>query len=199
MADNNDHAVSQLLESFKAGRETAPEQLLPLVYTELKRQAARYLRRERAGHTLQATALVHEAYMRLLEQRDVQWQNRAHFIGIASQAMRRILIDHARTRARHKRGGQQPNITLLEHHAVQQGPAIDVLALDQALTRLQRIDERQARIVELRYFGGLSVEETAGVLEISPATVKRDWTMAKAWLFGQLASDASPVNADRNG
>ena len=188
-ADSADQ-VAQLLETFNAGQENAAEQLLPLVYTELKRQAARYLRRERGGHTLQPTALVHEAYMRLLEQRDVRWQNRAHFIGIASQAMRRILIDHARARGRNKRGGPQPNITLLEHHAVDAGPAIDVLALDQALTRLQAIDDRQARIVELRYFGGLSVEETAGVLDISPATVKRDWTMAKAWLFDQLASSA---------
>jgi RNA polymerase sigma factor (TIGR02999 family) len=130
--------------------------------------------------------------MRLIDQRDVQWQTRAHFIAIASQAMRRILIDHARARRRDKRGGEQPRITLLEHHGIQDSPAIDVLALDQALTRLQAIDERQARIVELRYFGGLNVEETAGVLDISPATVKRDWTMAKAWLFAQLASAAKP-------
>jgi RNA polymerase sigma factor (TIGR02999 family) len=180
-------AVTQLLEQLSAGKPQAIEELLPLIYTELRRQAARCLRRERRGHTLQPTALVHEAYMKLMEQRDVQWQNRSHFLGIAAQAMRRILIDHARTRGRNKRGGALAKVELEEGHAIQEAVSIDVLALDQALTRLQAVDVRQARIVELRYFGGLSVDETAEVMEISPATVKRDWTMAKAWLFDQLS------------
>ena len=184
--NQRDAALTQLLAEFSDGKHQAIEALLPLVYAELRRQAARHLRRERVGHTLQPTALVHEAYMKLMEQRDVRWQNRAHFFGIAAQAMRRILIDHARNRGRNKRGGAQPKVELEEGHAIQQPVAIDVLALDEALKRLQTLDARQARIVELRYFGGLSVEETAEVVEISPATVKRDWTMAKAWLANQL-------------
>lgn len=179
-------AVTQLLEQFSDGKPQAIEELLPLIYKELRRQAAQYLRKERPGHTLQPTALVHEAYMKLIDQRDVRWQNRSHFFGIAAQAMRRILIDHARTRGRNKRGGALPKVELEEGHAIQEALGIDVLALDQALTRLQAIDARQAKIVELRYFGGLSVQETAEAMGISPATVKREWTMAKAWLFDQL-------------
>jgi RNA polymerase sigma factor (TIGR02999 family) len=175
-----------LLAEVSDGQPQAVEQLLPLVYRELRRQAAHHLRRERPGHTLQPTALVHEAYLKLMEQRDVRWQNRSHFFGIAAQAMRRILIDHARSRGRNKRGGASAKVELEEGHAIQEAVSVDVLALDQALTRLQQLDPRQARIVELRYFGGLSVEETADVVQISPATVKRDWMMAKAWLANQL-------------
>jgi RNA polymerase sigma factor (TIGR02999 family) len=183
--------VTRLLAQFRAGQPEAFEELLPLIYRELRRQAANYLRRERPGHTLQPTALVHEAYLRLIDQRDVQWQNRAHFFGIASQAMRRILIDHARAKGRNKRGGPLARVPLEEDHAVQGTFDVDILALDQALERLTKLDERQARIVELRYFGGLGVEETAEVLSISPATVKREWTMAKAWLFNQLKAASS--------
>jgi RNA polymerase sigma factor (TIGR02999 family) len=186
--------VTLLLDRFSQGNEEATAELLPLIYAELRRQAARYLRQERPGHTLQPTALVHEAYVKLIEQRNVRWQNRSHFFGIAAQAMRRILIDHARTRGRTKRGGGMAKVELEDNHAIQEAASVDVLALDQALTRLAQLDERQARIVELRYFGGLGLEETAQVLDLSTATVKRDWTMARAWLFSQLKSAGpSPV------
>ena len=179
-------AVTQLLQQFGQGEKDAFGDLLPLIYSELRRQAARYLRRERVGHTLAPTALVHEAYLKLLDQRDVEWKNRAQFFGVAAQAMRRILIDHARSRKRHKRGGGLAQVELEDAHAVDHGKVVDVIALDQALQRLAAIDDRQARIVELRYFGGLSVDETATLLSISPATVKREWAMARAWLFNQL-------------
>jgi RNA polymerase sigma-70 factor, ECF subfamily len=178
--------VTELLEDLSAGKEHALDDLLPLVHNELRRQAARYLRRERHNHTLQPTALVNEAFIRLVDQRNVRWQNRAHFFGIAAQAMRRILIDHARTQQRIKRGGVQQNVTLDEGMLAAAARSIDVLALDQALTRLASIDARQARVVELRFFGGLSVEETAAIMAISAATVKREWSMAKAWLYTQL-------------
>ena len=179
--------VTQLLEDLSAGKEHALDDLLPVVHSELRRQAARYLRRERHNHTLQPTALVNEAFIRLVDQRNVRWQNRAHFFGIAAQAMRRILIDHARTQQRIKRGGIQQNVTLDEGMLAAAARSIDVLALDQALTRLAAIDARQARVVELRFFAGLSVEETATVMDISAATVKREWSMAKAWLYTQLS------------
>ena len=162
--------------------------LMPVVYGELHRQAAGYLRRERVGHTLQATALINEAYVRLIEQRGVNWQNRAHFFGIAAQAMRRILVDHARSRHRDKRGGNAENLPLeaVEFAAAAPAANIDLIALDDALTRLAEMDERQSRIVELRFFSGMSVEETAEVLGISAATVKNDWRAAKAWLYQEL-------------
>ena len=144
------------------------------------------LRRERAGHTLQTTALIHEAYLRLVDQKNVHWQNRAHFFGIAAQLMRRILVDHARTKKRAKRGGSDIRVSLDEATAVAKAPDLDVVALDEALERLAKIDEQQSRIVELRLFSGLTVEETAEVLSISPATVKRDWSMAKAWLHREI-------------
>lgn len=178
--------VTQLLEDLSAGKEQAIDRLLPAVHSELRRQAARYLRRERQNHTLQPTALVNEAFIRLIDQRNVRWQNRAHFFGVAAQAMRRILVDHARAQQRIKRGGVQQNVTLDEGMLAAAAKSIDVLALDEALSRLAALDERQARVVELRFFGGLSVEETAAVMGISPATVKREWSMAKAWLFTQL-------------
>ena len=178
--------VTLLLEQLTAGQPQAFDALLPVVYAELRRQAARYLRRERVNHTLQPTALVHEAFVRLIDQRDVRWQNRAHFFGVAAQAMRRILIDHARGNARQKRGGPAAHVTLDDGMAVTEGKSIDILALDQALERLAALDARQARVVELRFFGGLSVEETAEVMAVSPATIKREWSMAKAWLRVEL-------------
>jgi RNA polymerase sigma factor (TIGR02999 family) len=178
--------ITRLLQRVSSNRGEGLDQLMEAVYAELRRQAARYLRRERNNHTLQPTALVNEAFMKLVDQRNVQWQNRAHFFGIAAQAMRRIVIDHARARQRVKRGGVQQAVTLDEAMIAGESRSIDVLALDEALTRLSRLDERQARIVELRYFAGLSVEETAEVTGLSPATVKREWAMARAWLHAEL-------------
>lgn len=180
--------VTVLLERLNNGQERAFDELLALVYGELRKQARRYLRRERPDPTLQPTALVHEAFLKLVDQRDLAWKNRAHFFGIAAQAMRRILTDHARTRGRAKRGGPIPKVQLEEQHAVFDPGQVDLLALDEALTHLEALDQRQARVVELRYFAGLSVEETADVLGISPATVKREWTMARAWLFDRLSA-----------
>ena len=165
------------------------DKLMPAVYEELRRQAARYLRREQPGHTLQTTALIHEAYVRLVDQRNVQWQNRAQFFGMAAQMMRRILVDHARTKKRAKRGGSDIKISLADATVAVKGQDLDVVAVDEALTRLSKIDEQQSRVVELRFFSGLTVEETAEVMGISPATVKRDWSMAKAWLHRELGGD----------
>jgi len=181
--------VTQLLIGWGQGDKEALDRLVPIVYDELRRQAARYLRHERAGHTLQTTALIHEAYIRLIDQKNVHWQNRAHFFGIAAQLMRRILVDHARTRKRAKRGGSDIRVPLEDAVAIAKAPQLDVVALDEALNRLAEIDEQQGKIVELRFFSGLTVEETAEVLGISPATVKRDWSMAKAWLHREISSD----------
>jgi RNA polymerase sigma factor (TIGR02999 family) len=178
--------VTQLLVDWSNGDEQALEKLMPVVYDYLRRQAARYLRRERAGHTLQTTALVNEAYLRLVDQQNVRWQNRAHFFAIAAQAMRRILVDHARVRQAAKRGGDGVRVTLDEAVAPSDERDLDIVALDEALTRLAAFDPRQARIVELRFFGGLSVEETAEVLSVSAGTVKGDWSIAKAWLRREL-------------
>ena len=181
--------VTQLLVSWGNGNKEALDKLLPLVYDELRRQAARYLRRERAGHTLQTTALIHEAYLRLVDQKNVHWQNRAHFFGLAAQLMRRILVDHARTKKRAKRGGSDVRVSLTGAQVLAKDQEVDVVALDEALNRLAQLDEQQSRIVELRFFSGLTVEETAEALSISPATVKRDWSMAKAWLHRELSSE----------
>ncbi len=179
--------ITRMLHEWSDGRREALEDLMPLVYNELRRQASRYLRRKRIGHTLQTTALIHEAYLKLIEQRDVNWQNRAHFFGIAAQAMRRILVDYAKTRHREKRGGAGENLPLDEARFIAfKEKSIDLIALDEALTQLAKFDDQQARVVELRYFSGLSIEETAEVLKISPATVKRDWTIAKAWLKREI-------------
>jgi RNA polymerase sigma factor (TIGR02999 family) len=180
--------VTQLLRKWsRGGDREALDQLLPVVYTELHKQAARYLRKERVGHTLQPTALVHEAYLRLIGQTEVDWQNRAHFFGIAAQLMRRILVDHARDRHAEKRGGPGAvRVTLDELVVATEGSGVDLLALDEALTRLSAMDGRQARVVELRFFSGLNVEETAEVMDISPSTVKLDWRMAKAWLRQEM-------------
>jgi RNA polymerase sigma factor (TIGR02999 family) len=179
--------ITDLLVSCGRGDKESLDKLMPAVYDELRRQAARYLRREQPGHTLQTTALIHEAYVRLVDQRNVQWQNRAHFFGIAAQMMRRILVDHARRRKRAKRGGSDIKISLDDAAVAVQGQDLDVVAVDEALTRLAKIDEQQSRVVELRFFSGLTVEETAEVMGISPATVKRDWSMAKAWLHRELS------------
>jgi RNA polymerase sigma factor (TIGR02999 family) len=181
--------VTQLLIGWGKGDKEALDQLIPAVYDELRRQAARYLRRERVGHTLQTTALIHEAYLRLIDQKNVEWQNRAQFFGIAAQLMRRILVDHARTRTRAKRGGSDIRVSFADAEAFVKAQQLDVVALSEALDRLERIDEQQSKIVELRFFSGLTVEETAAVLDISPATVKRDWSMAKAWLHREISGE----------
>jgi RNA polymerase sigma factor (TIGR02999 family) len=181
--------ITDLLVSYGRGNKESLDRLMPAVYDELRRQAARYLRREQPGHTLQTTALIHEAYLRLVDQRNVQWQNRAHFFGIAAQMMRRILVDHARTKKRAKRGGSDIKVSLDDATVAVKGQDLDVVALDEALSRLERIDAQQSRVVELRFFSGLTVEETAEVMQISPATVKRDWSMAKAWLHRELSGD----------
>ncbi len=181
--------ITLLLERWGNGNKEVLDELLPIVYDELRRQAARYLRRERVGHTLQTTALIHEAYIRLVDQRNVRWQNRAHFFGIASQLMRRILVDHARTKKRAKRGGSDIRVSLTDVAVATKTEDLDVIALDEALERLEAIDKQQARIVELRFFSGMTVEETAEVLSISPATVKRDWSMAKAWLHREIRNE----------
>lgn len=189
MSQPSPQDITYLLREWSDGKREALDQLLPLVYDELHRQAARYLRRERQDHTLQTTALIHEAYMKLVDQRDVRWQNRTHFFAIAAQAMRRILVNYAKERHREKRGGA--NIAKLPLEEAVEIVAVDersyeVIALDEALTRLAAIDEEQARVVELRYFSGLSLEETAEVMKVSRATVARDWNMAKAWLHHEL-------------
>ena len=180
-------SVTELLRAWSGGDPAALDQIVPLVYSELRRQAERYLQREAPGHTLQTTALVHEAYLKLVDQRSAQWESRSQFFGIAAQLMRRILVDHARGVHAAKRGGSAIQVPLEEGTAAAQERDVDLLALDEALTRLARIDERQARVVELRYFTGLGIEETAEALGVSPATVSRDWTIARAWLHAQLA------------
>lgn len=191
---------TDLLSRASSGDQKAVSQLMPLVYDELRRIAASYLRRERPGQTLQATALVHEAYVRLIGEKAQNWQNRTHFLAIAALSMRQILVQRARTRKAAKRGGDPERITLDEQLLPARGSngpdEIDLVALDGALERLAALNERQAQIVELRYFGGLSVEESAAVVGISPATVKRDWTLARAWLKRELdgSANAEPHN-----
>jgi len=178
--------VTRLLISWSHGDDHALEALMPLVYAELRRQAARYLAQERPGHTLQPTAVVHEAYLRLVDQRSVSWQNRAHFFGVAAQAMRRLLLDHARARLADKRGGTSIRVPLEAARDAAQPADADVLAVDEALVRLAALDAGQARIVELRYFGGLTLEETAEVLGTSISSVKRSFRSARAFLFREL-------------
>jgi RNA polymerase sigma factor (TIGR02999 family) len=179
-------AVTQLLIRWSQGDRAALDQLTPLVYDELRRVARNYMRREPTDHTLQTTALVNEAYIRLIDQDRVHWQNRAHFFGIAAQLMRRILVDHARKRHNLKRGGDVRRIPLEEAFVVADEQAADLVALDDALQRLQWLDERKGRVVELRFFGGLNIEEAAEVLSVSPATIQREWAMAKAWLYREI-------------
>jgi RNA polymerase sigma factor (TIGR02999 family) len=178
--------VTRLLVKWSQGDESARETLLPLVYAELHRVAASYLRRERADHTLQPTALVHEAYLKLVEEHHVDWRGRGHFFGVAAKLMRRILVDHARAHLADKRGGRAARVPLTETILMSQARPDELLALDEGLARLASFDPQQGRIVELRAFAGLSVEDTAAALAISPATVKRDWAMAKAWLLREM-------------
>lgn len=178
--------ITHLLKEWSEGDERALDELTPLVYEELRQQAARYLRKERADHSLQATALINEAFLRLIDVKNVQWQSRAHFFAIAANLMRRILVDHARRRDAEKRGGPQMRLTLDDAFAIATEPDVDLLAIDEALDRLAKIDEQQARVVELRFFSGLSVEETAAALGVSPKTVKRDWSVARAWLRREI-------------
>jgi len=183
----NSHEVTQLLIQWSNGDKAALDKLMPLIYDQLRQLARHYMNRERAGHTLQTTALVNEAYLRLINRKQVHWQNRAHFFAIAAQLMRSILVDHARSHAYAKRGGGARKIALDEALAVSQQRAADVVALDDALKRLAEIDQQQSRIVELKFFGGLTIEETAEVLGLSPATIKREWSTAKAWLYHELS------------
>jgi len=183
--------ATQLLRSLSSGDSSRSEELLAAVYGELRERAAGYLARERADHTLQPTALVHEAWLRLIDQDDVSWQNRAHFVGVAAQAMRRILVDHARGVRSLKRGGEWQRVELDGEAAEDTNGTVDVVDLDRALAKLEELSERRARIVELRFFGGLEVEAVAEVLGISTATVKREWRFAKAWMSTELEGDAA--------
>jgi RNA polymerase sigma-70 factor (ECF subfamily) len=183
------HELTQLLIDWGNGSQDALEQLFPLVYEELRRMAHRYMRRERSGRTLQTTAVVHEAYLRLIDQKHVQWQNRAHFFAIAAQMMRRILITHAQSHAYAKRGGGTLKVSLDEAAILSRERAGELITLDEALTSLTAIDPRRSQVVELRFFGGLSNEEIAKVLKISPNTVTRDWNVAKAWLYREMSKE----------
>ena len=182
--------ITERLIAWGDGDVAALDDVMRAVYHELRRMADRYLRMESPAHTLQPTALVHEAYLRLIDQSRVNWQNRAHFFGVAAQMMRRILVDHARTKQRGKRGGAAVKLSLDEDVALSSARAPDLVALDEALESLCVIDQRKSRVVELRFFGGLSVEETAEVLDVSPQTVLRDWKLAKAWLYQEIRGRA---------
>lgn len=179
--------ITQLLQKLRKGERQTLDEILPLVYDELRRLAKNYLNRERSNHTLQPTALVHEAYLRLIGQKEIEWQNRAHFFGVSARLMREILIEHARGRNRQKRGGEfKTQIALDENISFAQQNQLDVVAVDDALSKLEKLDERQARIVEMKFFGGLTIEEIGEVLSISPATVKREWSSAKLFLYKAL-------------
>lgn len=180
-------ASTHLLKEWSNGNARVLEDLVPLVYMELRKQAARYMRQERPGHTLQTTALIHETYLKLVDQRQTNWKNRAHFFGISSKIMRRVLLDHARAKASEKRGGGTINLSLEDESVLAQDPqSVDLMALDQALDRLEKIDAQQARIVELKYFSGLTLNETAEVLNVSRTTVANSWNVARAWLYREL-------------
>lgn len=181
--------INRLLQDWGRGNQQAREALIPVVYDELRRLARRHLRHERADHTLQSAALVNEAYLRLARQEPPQWQNRAHFFGVAAQMMRHILVDHARNRLAAKRGGGAPRLTLEVDVALEQRADVDLIALDAALEKLAALDSQQSRLIELRFFGGLSIEETAVVMGVSPATVKREWMTARAWLRREMKRD----------
>lgn len=185
------HQITQLLAEWSDGDQSALDELYPLVYEELHRLARRYMSRERKGHTLQTTALINEAYVRLVDQRNVHWANRSHFFAISAQIMRRILIDHARRHAYAKRGGGAHQVSLEEAATVVPDQSLDLVRLDEALKSLAEMDPRRSQVVELRYFGGLNNEEIAGVLKVSENTVTRDWNMARAWLYQQLSGSAA--------
>lgn len=182
------HHITRMLREWSGGSNDALEELMPLVYTALRKQAAGFLRRERRGHSLQSTELIHETYLKMVDQREVDWKNRAQFFAIAASMMRRILVDHARGKNRGKRGGDAVKMTL-DETIIAGGTekTVELMALDEALHRFEKIDERKARIVELRYFSGLTLEETAAVLNISRSTVAEDWAFAKAWLHRELS------------
>ncbi len=180
------HSVTKLLEQWNSGDREALDELMPLIYEELRKMAKRYMNQQNPGHTLQTTALIHEAYLRMVKQKEKHFENRAHFFGVAAQAMRHILVDYARARQTARRGGGARPISLEEAALVTQERAAELVAFDDALKELEKLSKRQSRVVELRYFGGLSVEETAAVLEVSPDTVMRDWSMAKTWLHRAL-------------
>lgn len=188
--DFRSQEISRLLKAWSDGNEKALDEMLPLVYDELRRQAHRFLRRERKSHTLQTTALIHEAYLNLVRQKCITLQNREHFFAISANLMRRILVNYANARHRKKRGGAEENLEFDESILiVTKAKNLDLLALDEALTRLAKMDQQQAQIVELRYFGGLTIEETSEVMGIAPATIKRDWKLTKAWLYRQLSGE----------
>jgi RNA polymerase sigma factor (TIGR02999 family) len=195
MSDRGDAGITALLQAHAAGDAAALEQLLPRVYDELRRIARARLRREQPGHTLAPTELVHEAYLKLLPVERVDWKSRAHFFAIASRAMRNVLIDHAVRRGAAKRGGGAQVLSLDEADAVTESSVDDLIALGNALTRLERLDARQARVVECRFFGGLSLDETAEALSISPATVSREWAFLRAWLHRELAAAQPPEDS----
>ena len=186
VAADSSQQITALLKAWSGGDERARDQLFPAVYEELRRMARRYMRRESPGHTLQTTALVNEAYLRLVDATSVSWQDRAHFFAVSAQIMRRILVDAARARAAAKRGGAAPRVRLDEVPDVSTEPASELVAIDEALNSLSRIDPRKAQVIELRFFGGLSVEETSEVLKISAQSVMRDWKLAKAWMLREL-------------
>ena len=189
MTEATQKSITELLVAWSDGDRAALDELVPLVQSELRRIGRNYMRGERKGHTLQTTALLNEAYVRLVDQKHVRWQNRAHFLAIASELMRRILVDYARRRVSQKRGAGALQVTLGDAETIPVERTPDLVALDEALTSLAQIDERRSRVVELKFFGGLSIEETAEVLKVSPTTVERDWTIAKAWLHKTLVLD----------
>lgn len=191
--------MTELLAEWACGNPDALERLVPLVYRELRTIAARQLRRERADHTLQPTALVHEAYLKLVDQRPSGWRNRGHFFAVAAQAMRRILVDHARAHRAAKRGRDFEKVAIETADAVVEAPTADVLALDEALTRLSTLDPRQGQVVELRCFGGLTIEETADAVGLSLTTVKEEWRLAKAWLHRELRGETRAGGSRRDG
>ena len=186
MDNDSSHRITLLLVDWSKGDENALEQLMPLVYNELRRMARSYLRRHPSGHSFQTTELIHEAYLKIASGEEKRWQNRAHFFGVAARAMRHILVDYAKSKHRIKRGGWQDRITFAEEAAVSSGRSEEIVALDEALNQLATLDERKVRVVEMKFFGGLTVEEIAGVLKISPVTVKRDWQFAQTWLLREL-------------
>lgn len=188
MTDTPNKDVTRLLEAWSEGKSEAIDELMPLVYAELKRMAKKYMNSQPSGHTLQTTALIHEAYLKLADQREKRWQNRTHFFAVAAQAMRHILVDHARAQQTQKRGGETEIISLEDAAVISNERADEIVALDESLNNLFDLDERKGRVVELRYFGGLSVEETAEVLKVSEETVMRDWRFAKTWLLRELSN-----------
>lgn len=188
MLNDDSHQITLLLADWSKGNDLALEQLMPLVYEELRQMARRYMRRQPSGHTFQTTELIHEAYLKIAKSGDRNWENRAHFFGVAARAMRQILVDYARSKSSQKRGGWQEKITLADDAATTSNSSKEIVALDDALRNLEQIDSRRGQVVELKFFGGLTVEEIAEVLKISTKTVNRDWQFARTWLLRELAN-----------